>query len=134
MDATYQYNRFFIEGDPTALLIVEFRADTAEAIRVKAAQLTEALKAANLGYAYPLIEGVAQTNLVWDVRKAGLGLIRNLPGDSQPVNVIVVCAVSPEDLPDYVAEVQHLLAEERVHARIMPVREPANCILSLLSI
>ncbi len=113
---TYQYNRFFIEGDPTALLIVEFRADTAEAIRVKAAQLTEALKAANLGYAYPLIEGVAQTNLVWDVRKAGLGLIRNLPGDSQPVNLIEDCAVSPEDLPDYVADVQQLLAEEQVHA------------------
>lgn len=113
---TYQYNRFFIEGDPQALLIVEFRADTIEEIEQKAATLKLALQSAQLGYAYPLITGSEQCNLVWDVRKAGLGLIRNLPGDNQPVNLIEDCAVSPEDLPDYVADIQKLLAEEQVHA------------------
>src|SRR5690606_37657422 len=62
------------------------------------------------------IMGSEQCNLVWDVRKAGLGLIRNLPGDNQPVNLIEDCAVSPEDLPDYVADIQKLLSEEQVHA------------------
>ncbi|WP_246172242.1 MULTISPECIES: FAD-binding and (Fe-S)-binding domain-containing protein [Sphingobacterium] len=113
---TYQYNRFFIEGDPQALLIVEFRADTIEEIEQKAAALKLALQSAQLGYAYPLIMGSEQCNLVWDVRKAGLGLIRNLPGDNQPVNLIEDCAVSPEDLPDYVADIQKLLSEEQVHA------------------
>ncbi len=113
---TYQYNRFFIEGDPQALLIVEFRANTLAEIEVRAEALKQALQQSNLGYAYPLITGVEQTNLVWDVRKAGLGLIRNLPGDNQPVNLIEDCAVSPEDLPDYVADIQKLLAEEGVHA------------------
>lgn len=113
---TYQYNRFFIEGDPQALLIVEFRADSIEEIERKAEALKIALQTAQLGYAYPLITGSAQCNLVWDVRKAGLGLIRNLPGDNQPVNLIEDCAVSPEDLPDYVADIQKLLAEEQVHA------------------
>src|SRR5690606_20408642 len=47
---------------------------------------------------------------------AGLGLIRNLPGDEQPVNLIEDCAVSPEDLPAYVADVQQVLKEEGVHA------------------
>src|SRR5690606_22858117 len=104
------------EGDPQALLIVEFRADTIEEIEQKAAALKLALQSAQLGYAYPLITGSEQCNLVWDVRKAGLGLIRNLPGDNQPVNLIEDCAVSPEDLPDYVADIQKLLAEEQVHA------------------
>ncbi|MVZ67115.1 FAD-binding protein [Sphingobacterium sp. DK4209] len=113
---TYQYNRFFIDGDPQALLIVEFRADTLAEIEAKADALKQALQQSNLGYAYPLITGTEQTNLVWDVRKAGLGLIRNLPGDNQPVNLIEDCAVSPEDLPDYVADIQKLLAEEGVHA------------------
>ena len=54
--------------------------------------------------------------MVWDVRKAGLGLIRNLPGDSQPVNLIEDCAVSPEDLPAYVADIQAMLKEQGVHA------------------
>ena len=113
---TYQYNRFFIEGDPEALLIVEFRGDSQEEIALKANNLIEELKSAGLGYAYPWITGVEQTNLVWDVRKAGLGLIRNLPGDSQPVNLIEDCAVSPEDLPAYVADIQELLKAENAHA------------------
>lgn len=112
---TYQYNRFFIEGDPQALLIVEFRADTAEEVILKSDLLKADLQREGLGYAYPLVTGV-KTNLVWDVRKAGLGLIRNLPGDSQPVNLIEDCAVSPEDLPDYVADIQLLLQQEGVHA------------------
>ncbi|UIR54505.1 FAD-binding protein [Sphingobacterium sp. SRCM116780] len=112
---TYQYNRFFIEGDPKALLIVEFRGDTAAEVEAKAMTLKADLMNKNLGYAYPFITG-DQTDLVWDVRKAGLGLIRNLPGDSQPVNLIEDCAVSPEDLPAYVNDVQNLLMEEGVHA------------------
>lgn len=113
---TYQHNRFFIEGDPKALLIVEFRADTLAAVQELAAGLKADLIAQGLGYAYPLVTGAAQTNLVWDVRKAGLGLIRNLPGDEQPVNLIEDCAVSPEDLPAYVKDVQDLLKAEGVHA------------------
>ncbi|SMG29156.1 FAD-binding and (Fe-S)-binding domain-containing protein [Sphingobacterium psychroaquaticum] len=113
---TYQHNRFFIEGDPQALLIVEFRSDDPVLLQQKAEALKKDLIAKGLGYAYPFITGVQETNLVWDVRKAGLGLIRNLPGDEQPVNLIEDCAVSPEDLPDYVRDVQMLLAEEGVHA------------------
>ncbi|WET68340.1 FAD-binding and (Fe-S)-binding domain-containing protein [Sphingobacterium sp.] len=113
---TYKYNRFFIEGDPQALLIVEFRGQTAAETESKAMALKADLIARGLGYAYPYITGIEQTNLVWDVRKAGLGLIRNLPGDSQPVNLIEDCAVSPEDLPAYVSDIQKLLIEEGVHA------------------
>lgn len=113
---TYQYNRFFIEGDPQALLIIEFRADNVNDLTQKAEALKAELIQKGLGYAYPFITGATQTNLVWDVRKAGLGLIRNLPGDEQPVNLIEDCAVSPEDLPAYVKDVQDLLQSEGVHA------------------
>lgn len=105
---TYQYNRFFIDGDPEALLMVEFRGDTVQEVEAKAETLRQELLAAGLGYAHPLVTG-PQTNLVWDVRKAGLGLIRNLPGDTQPVNLIEDCAVSPEDLPAYVTDLQKIL-------------------------
>lgn len=105
---TYQYNRFFIEGDPQALLMVEFRGDTLQEVENKAAALKAELIEKGLGYAHPLITG-PETNLVWDVRKAGLGLIRNLPGDTQPVNLIEDCAVSPEDLPAYITDLQEVL-------------------------
>ncbi|MGH2624278.1 MAG: FAD-binding and (Fe-S)-binding domain-containing protein, partial [Sphingobacterium sp.] len=113
---TYQNNRFFIEGDPKALLIVEFRGNSLQDIHDKADQLKTELISLGLGYAFPLIIGSEKTNLVWDVRKAGLGLIRNLPGDSQPVNLIEDCAVSPNDLPNYVKDIQALLDQEGVHA------------------
>lgn len=112
---TYQYNRFFIEADPAALLMVEFRGESPAEVQEKAQALISELQAASLGYAYPLITGT-ETEKVWDVRKAGLGLIRNLPGDSQPVNLIEDCAVSPEDLPAYVQDVQEVLAAHGVSA------------------
>ena len=110
----YDKNRFFIEGDPKAILIVEFLADTVEAVAVQTQALVADLKQAGLGYAFPTVFG-AQTKLVWDVRKAGLGLIRNLPGNAQPVNLIEDCAVAVEDLPDYIAELEILLKGKGLH-------------------
>lgn len=112
---TYQHNRFFIEGDPQALLMVEFRGDSLEEVESKAAALRTELVAQNIGYAHPLVTG-PRTALVWDVRKAGLGLIRNLPGDTQPVNLIEDCAVSPEDLPAYVTDVITILHQHGLQA------------------
>ena len=45
-----------------------------------------------------------------------MGLIRNLPGDLQPVNLIEDCAVLPEDLPNYIADLQELLAKHQLNA------------------
>ena len=112
---TYQYNRFFIEGDPAALLMVEFRGDTVDEVQGKADALKVELVSAGLGYAHPLITG-PDTDLVWDVRKAGLGLIRNLPGDTQPVNLIEDCAVPPENLPAYIEDLQGLLSRHGLEA------------------
>ena len=50
-----QKNRFFIEGDPEAILIIEFRADTLIEARSKAKELIIELQEKNLGYAHPKI-------------------------------------------------------------------------------
>lgn len=112
---TYQHNRFFIDGDPAALLMVEFRDHHIEGVVHKANALKDELITKNMGYAYPLITG-DRTSLVWDVRKAGLGLIRNLPGDIQPVNLIEDCAVSPTDLPFYIEDLQAILEKHGTKA------------------
>lgn len=111
----YQHNRFFIEGEPEALLMVEFFAETQQELDFKTSALIADLKLASLGYAYPVVYG-PQTKLAWDVRKAGLGLIRNLPGDSQPVNLIEDCAVAPEDLPAYIEELKEILDKYNLKA------------------
>jgi len=111
----YSQNRFFIEGDPAALLMVEFWGNNDEEVRVQAHALISELRQENLGYAYPLLFG-DEANKAWEIRKAGLGLIRNLPGDTQPVNLIEDCAVAVEDLPDYIAELEILLKGHGLHA------------------
>lgn len=111
----YQKNRFFIEGDPAALLMVEFMEESRVALDEKLSSTIAALQQNKLGYAYPVLYN-ADTKFAWDVRKAGLGLLRNLKGDAQPVNLIEDCAVSTNDLPHYIEELQILLAKHGVKA------------------
>ena len=111
----YHKNRFFIVGDPEAILMIEFMATSRESVSEMADTLVNLLVTNNVGYAYPVLYG-AETVGAWDVRKAGLGLLRNSPGDLQPVNLIEDCAVAPEDLPDYVADVQQVLKKYNVTA------------------
>lgn len=111
----YHKNRFFIEGDPQAILMVEFMEDSDEAARQKAASLIRHLQEHGMGFAWPVLYN-EQTKFAWDVRKAGLGLLRNLRGDAQPVNLIEDCAVSTDDLPDYITDLQQVLAKHKVQA------------------
>ncbi|HKJ89777.1 MAG TPA: FAD-linked oxidase C-terminal domain-containing protein, partial [Oceanipulchritudo sp.] len=68
------------------------------------------MKAAGLGYAFPVLFG-ADTEKIWNLRKAGLGLLSNMPGDAKPVPVVEDTAVRVEDLPDYIREFNHRLKE-----------------------
>lgn len=104
-----QKNRFFVTREPAAILMVEFmHHDGPEAVQ-QATAFIQALQAANLGYAYPLLTG-SDVDSAWNLRKAGLGLLRNIQGNAQPVNLIEDCAVAPEDLPAYIEDLQALLA------------------------
>lgn len=101
-------NRFFIQGEPKAILMVEFFDDTEGGVIERCNNLILDLKIHKLGYAHPiLLEDDAKK--AWEVRKGGLGLLRNLPGDAKPVNLIEDFAVSPEDLPDYIDKLEKIL-------------------------
>ncbi len=106
-------NRFFVEGEPKAILMVEFFDDAIAALEMKAVAFISQLKLSSLGYAYPVLHG-SDSDKAWDLRKAGLGLLRNEPGDTQPVNLIEDCAVDAEDLPNYIDEVEALLKRHHV--------------------
>ena len=111
----YHKNRYFIEGDPQAILMVEFMEESKELLNNKIEKMIVSLKEAGLGYAYPVLYN-ASSKAAWDIRKAGLGLLRNLKGDAQPVNLIEDCAVSTDDLPDYIRELQLILDHYKVKA------------------
>jgi FAD/FMN-containing dehydrogenase/Fe-S oxidoreductase len=101
-------NRFFVQGDPGAILVIEFKKDTREEIEGIAKAVEAEMRAAGLGYHFPLLFG-ADTNKIWTLRKAGLGLLANLPGDDKAVPVIEDTAVDVNDLPDFIAEFNIIL-------------------------
>ena len=99
-----QRNRFFIEGNPAALIIAEFEGPEME---VKAAAF-EAEVHNSLAYCCTRVYG-KDISRVWDLRKAGLGVLSGMKGDAKPVGVIEDTAVAPERMPAYIADFKQML-------------------------
>lgn len=104
-------NRFFVKGDPGALLMIEFSFETEKELNEKAAKLENDFRAAGLGYHFPLVTGADKIKRVWALRTAGLGLLANIPGDRKGVPGIEDTAVAPEVLPNYVADIKKVLGK-----------------------
>lgn len=100
----YEPYRFFVEGDPGAILVIEAGGESEEEVDQKLEEIIAAVKAAAYGYAFPKVWGAKQISQVWSLRKAGLGLLANIPGDPKAVAVIEDTAVTIEDLPEYIRE------------------------------
>jgi len=96
-------NRFFLEGDPGAILMLEVSANTQKEVAILADNLIADLQQNNLGYAHPKVYG-SDIEKVHHLRKAGLGLLGNIVGDKKAVACIEDTAVDLQDLPNYIAE------------------------------
>ncbi len=103
-----QANRFFVQGDPAALLIVEFTGHDAEALAMQAGRMEADLAAHGLGYSYVRVTG-SDTAKVWALRKAGLGVLSNIPGDAKPVSLIEDTAVAPSKLAAYIRDLDEVM-------------------------
>ena len=110
-----QKNRFFVEGDPAAILLVELRSNDKVELNKQAQALEAALKFETLGYAYPLVFA-PQSKQVWELRKAGLGLLANIPGDRKAVACIEDTAVDLPDLPAYIKDFSQLMTKYKQEA------------------
>jgi FAD/FMN-containing dehydrogenase/Fe-S oxidoreductase len=108
-------NRFFVLGDPGAILVVEFLRNDRDAIREIAAQCEADMRAGGLGYHFPLLFG-EDTKKIWTLRKAGLGLLSNLPGDEKAVPVIEDTAVDVQDLPAYIRDFNEILKKHNLYS------------------
>jgi Fe-S oxidoreductase len=108
-------NRFFVQGEPGAILVVELARETREEVNRDAALLQKDLQQKGLGYHYPLLFG-EDTKKIWTLRKAGLGLLSNMPGDAKPVPVIEDTAVDVQELPEYIREFNEILKKHGLHS------------------
>ena len=103
-----QKNRFFLEGDPEAILIIEFARETKEEIDEIILNMEAELRSLNFGFHYPVIWG-KDISKIWNLRKSGLGVLSNMKGDAKPVSLIEDTAVHVEKMPDYIAEFKLLI-------------------------
>ena len=92
----------FIEGDPKAILIVEFFGESEDEALRKAEHMVEALKKKKLGYAWPLITVPSEQAKVWAVRKNGLGLMLGMKSERKPLPIVEDGCVPIEVLPEYI--------------------------------
>ena len=108
-------NRFFLQGDPEAVLMLEVSANTIEAAEILANNLIEELEKNNLGYHHPKVYGkdIAKVHYL---RKAGLGLLGNMIGDKKAVACIEDTAVALEDLPKYIEEFTKIMEKYQQNA------------------
>ena len=95
----------FIEGDPQALLIVEFYGDDEAQVRQKLGDFIADMQSRNVGYAYPVMRNKAERADVWQVRKSGLGIMLNRKGPAQPVAFIEDAAIPLPHLPEYIEKI-----------------------------
>ena len=107
-------NRFFVHGNPEALLIAELRADSRPELDTMADALEADLLASGLVETCTRVYG-DEVSRVWALRKAGLGVLSSMKGDAKPTGVIEDTAVAPHLLPAYMRDFKALL--DRLHAR-----------------
>lgn len=101
-------NRFFVKGDPGAILMIELVEENDQDINKKSDQLIKSFEKAGLGYHFPVVKG-PDIKRVWALRKAGLGVLSNMPGDGKPVSVIEDTSVNPSLLENYINDFNQIL-------------------------
>lgn len=119
---TQAKNRFFLQGRPGALLIIEFARDSKKEIELLTQEMEAEFRDKKLGYHFPMVTGEENITKVWDLRKSALGVLSNMKGDAKPVSLIEDTSVNPEVLYNYIAEFKELMKKHEIqcvfHAHI----------------
>jgi FAD/FMN-containing dehydrogenase/Fe-S oxidoreductase len=101
-------NRFFVEGDPAALLMLQVSAHTEEELKGIIASLIATIEKSGLSYSNPVLFGDQIAKAI-ELRKAGLGLLGNIVGDMKAVACIEDTAVALPDLKNFIAEFSEIM-------------------------
>lgn len=98
----------FIKGEPPALLISELRGDSREEMDKQADGIEKALIESGWVSCCTRVYG-SEVAKVWNLRKAGLGILNGMPGDAKPTGVIEDTAVAAKRLPAYMRDFREML-------------------------
>ncbi|NWG06133.1 MAG: FAD-binding protein [Chloroflexi bacterium] len=92
----------WVAGDPVAVLVVEFSGDQPSALK-------EAVR--RIGDILVIAESKEEQARIWDIRKAGLGILDSRPQSARPAAFIEDCAIPVKKLGGFVREVERIMSE-----------------------
>jgi len=111
----------FVEGDPAAILIVEFAEGSADANAAKLSELSELI--GDLGFSFtgtgkawggviPVTDKGLQ-GAIAEYRKAGLNIMMSMKEAGKPISFIEDCAVALPDLAEYTQGVTDIFSRHK---------------------
>ena len=113
-----EYSRMmtFVEGDPESVLAVEMIADSQNELQDKLEKLKIQMDKQKYGYSTKLLLSNSDQQKVWNIRKAGLGLMMSTPGDYKAIPFVEDTAVDPKVLPEFVREFDQIVRDHDTEA------------------
>jgi len=100
----------FVQGDPAAILIVEYAGESEAEVKSKVEGLEARRTQGRFGYASHIAQDPAEQQSIWKLRKAGLGLLLGTRGDSKPIAFIEDTAVDPKHLAEFIPRFRAIMA------------------------
>jgi FAD/FMN-containing dehydrogenase/Fe-S oxidoreductase len=101
----------FVNGDPGAILIVEYAGETEAEVRSKVEALEIRRGRERFGYGAHLAYDAGEQQSIWKLRKAGLGLLLGMKGDKKPIAFVEDTCVEPRHLKDFVPRFAEIFAK-----------------------
>ena len=99
-----------VEGQPAALLMVEFSGDDEGEVRSRVSRLRDRLREVpGLTAAVPALDPALRDPL-WHMRSAAAPLVYGIPGDRKPIAFVEDCAVDPARMPEFATRFRELLS------------------------
>jgi FAD/FMN-containing dehydrogenase/Fe-S oxidoreductase len=101
----------FVQGDPAAILIVEYAGKTDGEVKSRIEALEAVRAQGRFGYASHIAYDAGEQQSIWKLRKAGLGLLLGMRGEAKPIAFVEDTAVDPKHLPEFVPRFRDIMAK-----------------------
>jgi FAD/FMN-containing dehydrogenase/Fe-S oxidoreductase len=108
----------FIQGDPGALLCVEFYGDARQELPPRMEAVERDLRGRNLGYHFHTALELSDQAGIWSLREAALGLSMAMKEDAKSASFVEDTAVSPDKLRDYIERFLEIIQKHGTSAGI----------------
>jgi FAD/FMN-containing dehydrogenase/Fe-S oxidoreductase len=108
----------FIEGNPGAILCIEFYDDAKENLSPRLNACQQDLERSGFGYRYFQALEPAEQARVWNLRESALGLSMTMKEDAKSLSFVEDTAVAPEKLRDYIERFLQLIEKHETKAGI----------------